>query len=158
MQKQHRRNTVEINMDVLLSVENLDVESTYDDPENESLDESYMEEEIALDEDEAGFKGDVHSHMVSFKTFAAMPPQERMQKRMERFGEAVSEQAKKEARALRFGIPVYSGIEKQNLIHQEKLRKRKERFGVVMNTTSQLDNQVKKRMRAERFGIKCQQP
>ncbi|KAK6485004.1 SAP domain-containing ribonucleoprotein-like [Huso huso] len=48
-----------------------------------------------------------------------------------------------------FGIPVYG---KTNVC-QEKLRKRKERFGIVMDTTGLLDNQAKKRMRAERFGI-----
>ncbi|XP_015214634.1 SAP domain-containing ribonucleoprotein-like [Lepisosteus oculatus] len=136
-------------MDVFASDWQRDDEETFDLLENASG--KLMEEEL----DEECFEADIlYSGKVSFKTFSSMTQEERIQKRSERFGETISDQAKKEARAARFGIPVHGAMkEHENLIHQEKLRKRKERFGAVMDTTILLDDQAKKRMRAERFGL-----
>ncbi|XP_041120462.1 SAP domain-containing ribonucleoprotein-like [Polyodon spathula] len=156
--------------------DSVDEETAFEDIESDVFGTSSKEEELDVLEDEESLQEHVQnpltpvpqvvsgpgvgnlcsrqSEKLSIKTVASMTKEERLKKRTERFGRPVSDQAKKEARAARFGIPVYGGTEiKQNTVSQEKLKKRKERFGIVMDTTSLLDNQAKKRMRAERFGI-----
>ncbi|KAK1165600.1 hypothetical protein AOXY_G14178 [Acipenser oxyrinchus oxyrinchus] len=156
--------------------DSVDEETAFEDIESDVFGTSSKEEELDILEDEESLQEHVQnpqtpvpqvvsgpevgnlcsrqSEKLSIKTVASMTKEERLKKRTERFGKSASDQAKKEARAARFGIPVYGDTEmKQNLVCQEKLRKRKERFGIVMGTTGLLDNQAKKRMRADRFGI-----
>uniref|UniRef100_A0A8B9CME3 Uncharacterized protein n=1 Tax=Anser brachyrhynchus TaxID=132585 RepID=A0A8B9CME3_9AVES len=98
---------------------------------------------------------------------------DRMQKRAERFNVPVSLESKKAARlwaaatrvavilnrelfpmAQRFGLNVSSLSKKSE--EDEKLKKRKERFGIVTSSAgagATEDTEAKKRKRAERFGI-----
>uniref|UniRef100_A0A8B9CLS2 SARNP protein n=1 Tax=Anser brachyrhynchus TaxID=132585 RepID=A0A8B9CLS2_9AVES len=87
---------------------------------------------------------------------------ERMQKRAERFNVPVSLESKKAALAVilnrelaqRFGLNVSSLSKKSE--EDEKLKKRKERFGIVTSSAgagATEDTEAKKRKRAERFGI-----
>ncbi|XP_045145020.1 SAP domain-containing ribonucleoprotein [Echinops telfairi] len=123
---------------------------------------------------------DVAAEKKVVKITSEVPQTERMQKRAERFNVPVSLESKKAARAARFGISsvptkgmlleallrnfiFFSGT--TNLISpnsgelsedDEKLKKRKERFGIVTSsagTGTTEDTEAKKRKRAERFGI-----
>ncbi|XP_077184914.1 SAP domain-containing ribonucleoprotein isoform X2 [Paroedura picta] len=95
------------------------------------------------------------------KITSEIPQMERMQKRAERFNVPVSLESKKAARAARFGIPTASakGLaaeSKTTTEDDEKLKKRKERFGIVTSSAgagTTEDTEAKKRKRAERFGL-----
>ncbi|XP_053564104.1 SAP domain-containing ribonucleoprotein isoform X2 [Bombina bombina] len=84
---------------------------------------------------------------------------DRLQKRAERFNVPTSLDSKKAARAARFGITSadpkgQSSDPKSTTEDDEKLKKRKERFGIVTNSASVTDDiEAKKRKRSERFGI-----
>nr|XP_054094421.1 SAP domain-containing ribonucleoprotein isoform X6 [Callithrix jacchus] len=95
------------------------------------------------------------------KITSEIPQTERMQKRAERFNVPVSLESKKAARAARFGISSVptKGLPSDNKPmseDDEKLKKRKERFGIVTSSAGSgttEDTEAKKRKRAERFGI-----
>ncbi|XP_063808653.1 SAP domain-containing ribonucleoprotein isoform X2 [Pseudophryne corroboree] len=86
-------------------------------------------------------------------------PVDRLQKRAERFNVPASADSKKAARAIRFGIPSteqkgQATSEKSTSEDDEKLKKRKERFGIVTSSAAVTDDiEAKKRKRSERFGI-----
>ncbi|XP_041527243.1 SAP domain-containing ribonucleoprotein isoform X2 [Microtus oregoni] len=104
---------------------------------------------------------DVASEKKVVKITSGIPQTERMQKRAERFNVPVSLESKKAARAARFGISSVptkglSSDTKPMSEDDEKLKKRKERFGIVTSsagTGTTEDTEAKKRKRAERFGI-----
>ncbi|XP_018103411.1 SAP domain containing ribonucleoprotein S homeolog isoform X3 [Xenopus laevis] len=84
---------------------------------------------------------------------------DKLQKRAERFNVPASADTKKAARAIRFGISTsdkkgqISDVKSSNE-DDEKLKKRKERFGIVTSSASGTDDtEAKKRKRSERFGI-----
>ncbi|XP_074791476.1 SAP domain-containing ribonucleoprotein isoform X3 [Natator depressus] len=95
------------------------------------------------------------------KITSEIPQMERMQKRAERFNVPVSLESKKAARAARFGMSTastkgLSADSKPTSEDDEKLKKRKERFGIVTSSAgagATEDTEAKKRKRAERFGI-----
>ncbi|XP_036314248.1 SAP domain-containing ribonucleoprotein isoform X3 [Pipistrellus kuhlii] len=104
---------------------------------------------------------DVAAEKKVVKITSEISQTERMQKRAERFNVPVSLESKKAARAARFGI---SSVPSKGLSSDtkpvseddEKLKKRKERFGIVTSsagTGTTEDTEAKKRKRAERFGI-----
>ncbi|XP_070266155.1 SAP domain-containing ribonucleoprotein isoform X3 [Myotis yumanensis] len=104
---------------------------------------------------------DVAAEKKVVKITSEIPQTERMQKRAERFNVPVSLESKKAARAARFGISSVpskglSSDTKPMSEDDEKLKKRKERFGIVTSsagTGTTEDTEAKKRKRAERFGI-----
>uniref|UniRef100_UPI00358EEF15 SAP domain-containing ribonucleoprotein isoform X2 n=1 Tax=Myxine glutinosa TaxID=7769 RepID=UPI00358EEF15 len=114
----------------------------------------------------------------SVKVTTEMSQAERMIKRAERFNVPVTEASKKTARAQRFGMPATNTLGgdqlgkedmgklqerakrfgmnvstvAQKLEVEDKLKKRKERFGVVTTACSG-DGEAKRLKRAQRFGI-----
>nr|XP_006131241.1 SAP domain-containing ribonucleoprotein isoform X2 [Pelodiscus sinensis] len=104
---------------------------------------------------------DVSAEKKVVKITSEIPQMERMQKRAERFNVPVSLESKKAARAARFGMSTAStkGLSadgKPTSEDDEKLKKRKERFGIVTSSAGAAateDTEAKKRKRAERFGI-----
>ncbi|XP_078542573.1 SAP domain-containing ribonucleoprotein [Lissotriton helveticus] len=96
------------------------------------------------------------------KILTGLPLNERLQKRAERFNVASSLESKKAARAARFGISsaspkglsVLSTNTKPTVEDDEKLKKRKERFGILTSSAASTeDTEAKKKKRGERFGI-----
>ncbi|CAB1330078.1 unnamed protein product [Coregonus sp. 'balchen'] len=83
---------------------------------------------------------------------------ERVQKRAERFNVPASADGKKAIRAARFGLPAAAPptstpgvtVNKSTVEEDEKLKKRKERFGILAAVIP--DVEAKKRRRSERFG------
>ncbi|XP_030410688.1 SAP domain-containing ribonucleoprotein isoform X3 [Gopherus evgoodei] len=104
---------------------------------------------------------DVGAEKKVVKITSEIPQMERMQKRAERFNVPVSLESKKAARAARFGMSTastkgLSADSKPMSEDDEKLKKRKERFGIVTSSAgagATEDTEAKKRKRAERFGI-----
>ncbi|XP_068777572.1 SAP domain-containing ribonucleoprotein isoform X2 [Struthio camelus] len=104
---------------------------------------------------------DVSTEKKVVKITSEISQMERMQKRAERFNVPVSLESKKAARAARFGMATVStkGLSadsKPTSEEDEKLKKRKERFGIVTSSAgagATEDTEAKKRKRAERFGI-----
>ncbi|NP_001383293.1 SAP domain-containing ribonucleoprotein isoform X3 [Centrocercus urophasianus] len=104
---------------------------------------------------------DVSTEKKVVKITSEISQMERMQKRAERFNVPVSLESKKAARAARFGLATVStkGLSadsKPTSEEDEKLKKRKERFGIVTSSAgagATEDTEAKKRKRAERFGI-----
>ncbi|KAM6112327.1 SAP domain-containing ribonucleoprotein isoform 2-T3 [Phoenicopterus ruber ruber] len=104
---------------------------------------------------------DVITEKKVVKITSEISQMERMQKRAERFNVPVSLESKKAARAARFGLATVStkGLSadsKPTSEEDEKLKKRKERFGIVTSSAgagATEDTEAKKRKRAERFGI-----
>ncbi|XP_069699401.1 SAP domain-containing ribonucleoprotein isoform X2 [Periplaneta americana] len=90
---------------------------------------------------------------------SAFSMKERLEMRAQKFGVELSSDAKKEARAARFGISAPINTSNTAAELTEKLEKRKQRFGVADSTngkksvvsSSTLDE--KKRQRAERFKL-----
>ncbi|CAH2224342.1 SAP domain-containing ribonucleo isoform X2 [Pelobates cultripes] len=93
------------------------------------------------------------------KIVAGIPQVDRLQKRAERFNVPATVDSKKVARAIRFGLPSTENTGKSTDVlttteNDEKLKKRKERFGIVTSSASVTDDvEAKKRKRAERFGM-----
>ncbi|XP_074836323.1 SAP domain-containing ribonucleoprotein isoform X2 [Carettochelys insculpta] len=104
---------------------------------------------------------DVSAEKKVVKITSEMPQMERMQKRAERFNVPVSLESKKAARAARFGMSTastkgLSADSKPTSEDDEKLKRRKERFGIVTSSAGAAateDTEAKKRKRAERFGL-----
>ncbi|XP_014117937.1 PREDICTED: SAP domain-containing ribonucleoprotein isoform X2 [Pseudopodoces humilis] len=101
---------------------------------------------------------DVTQEKKVVKISSEISQMERMQKRAERFNVPVSLESKKAARAARFGLATIptkglSADSKPTSEEDEKLKKRKERFGIVTGAGAAEDSEAKKRKRAERFGI-----
>ncbi|XP_066064500.1 SAP domain-containing ribonucleoprotein isoform X2 [Chamaea fasciata] len=101
---------------------------------------------------------DVIQEKKVVKISSEISQMERMQKRAERFNVPVSLESKKAARAARFGLATVptkglSADSKPTSEEDEKLKKRKERFGIVTGAGAAEDSEAKKRKRAERFGI-----
>ncbi|KAB0361809.1 hypothetical protein FD754_005965 [Muntiacus muntjak] len=95
--------------------------------------------ELPVKEEEPPEKAvDVAAEKKVVKITSEIPQTERMQKRAERFNVPVSLESKKAARAARFGIsPVPSkGLSDTKPMSEddEKLKKRKERFGIVTSS------------------------
>ncbi|XP_048687560.1 SAP domain-containing ribonucleoprotein isoform X2 [Caretta caretta] len=117
----------------------------------------------AKEEEPPEKSADVTAEKKVVKITSEIPQMERMQKRAERFNVPVSLESKKAARAARFGMSTastkVSGLSadsKPTSEDDEKLKKRKERFGIVTSSAgagATEDTEAKKRKRAERFGI-----
>ncbi|XP_032994702.1 SAP domain-containing ribonucleoprotein isoform X2 [Lacerta agilis] len=115
-----------------------------------------IKEEVAIEK-----STEVGAEKKVVKIAPEIPQTERMQKRAERFNVPVSLESKKAARAARFGMPAAptKGLvteSKTTTEDDEKLKKRKERFGIVTSSAGAAtteDAEAKKRKRAERFGI-----
>nr|CAD7203474.1 unnamed protein product [Timema douglasi] len=94
---------------------------------------------------------------------SALTVKERLEMRAQKFGVSLSVDAKKEARAARFGIQSSSISSTNGVDDEEKLKKRQQRFGLVeppsktsttpssVSTVSASDD--KKKLRAERFKL-----
>ncbi|XP_064494954.1 SAP domain-containing ribonucleoprotein isoform X3 [Pseudopipra pipra] len=140
--------------------------------EEEANEEDVLAEEIEEEEpkpaeppvkvEEAPVKSpDVITEKKVVKITSEISQMERMQKRAERFNVPVSLESKKAARAARFGLATaptkgLSADSKPTSEEDEKLKKRKERFGIVTSSAgagATEDTEAKKRKRAERFGI-----
>ncbi|XP_071017300.1 SAP domain-containing ribonucleoprotein-like isoform X3 [Oncorhynchus clarkii lewisi] len=129
-----------------------------DDPKEEEINERPAEEaagEAAVPEKDAEKK--------VVKITAPAAAEEKLQKRAERFNLPATADSKKEARAARFGLPAPTPAStpgapvansKPTVEVDEKLKKRKERFGILTAAAAvgAEDSEVKKRKRAERFG------
>ncbi|KAM5179623.1 SAP domain-containing ribonucleoprotein isoform 2-T2 [Mantella aurantiaca] len=93
------------------------------------------------------------------KITSGVPQADRLQKRAERFNVPANVSGKKAARAIRFGLPATEDKgpitgEKSLTEDDEKLKKRKERFGIVTSSAAlSEDTEAKKRKRSERFGL-----
>ncbi|XP_034648821.1 SAP domain-containing ribonucleoprotein isoform X2 [Trachemys scripta elegans] len=115
----------------------------------------------AKEEEPPEKSADVGAEKKVVKITSEIPQMERMQKRAERFNVPVSVESKKAARAARFGMSTastkgLSADSKPTSEDDEKLKKRKERFGIVTSSAgagATEDTEAKKRKRAERFGI-----
>ncbi|KAM9115514.1 SAP domain-containing ribonucleoprotein isoform 4-T4 [Pangshura tecta] len=115
----------------------------------------------AKEEEPPEKSADVGAEKKVVKITSEIPQMERMQKRAERFNVPVSLESKKAARAARFGMSTasakgLSADSKPTSEDDEKLKKRKERFGIVTSSAgagATEDTEAKKRKRAERFGI-----
>ncbi|XP_038234029.1 SAP domain-containing ribonucleoprotein isoform X2 [Dermochelys coriacea] len=115
----------------------------------------------AKEEEPPEKSADVTAEKKVVKITSEIPQMERMQKRAERFNVPVSLESKKAARAARFGMSTtstkgLSADSKPTSEDDEKLKKRKERFGIVTSSAgagATEDTEAKKRKRAERFGI-----
>ncbi|XP_065275384.1 SAP domain-containing ribonucleoprotein isoform X2 [Emys orbicularis] len=115
----------------------------------------------AKEEEPPEKSADVDAEKKVVKITSEIPQMERMQKRAERFNVPVSLESKKAARAARFGMSTastkgLSADSKPTSEDDEKLKKRKERFGIVTSSAgagATEDTEAKKRKRAERFGI-----
>ncbi|EDL24628.1 mCG18674, isoform CRA_b, partial [Mus musculus] len=96
--------------------------------------------ELPVKEEEPPEKAvDMASEKKVVKITSGIPQTERMQKRAERFNVPVSLESKKAARAARFGISSVptkglSSDTKPMSEDDEKLKKRKERFGIVTSS------------------------
>ncbi|XP_029631479.1 SAP domain-containing ribonucleoprotein isoform X3 [Salmo trutta] len=129
-----------------------------DNPKEEEISETPAEvavEEAAVPEKDAEKK--------VVKITAPSVADERLQKRAERFNLPATADSKKEARAARFGLPAPSPASKPGasvanskltVEVDEKLKKRKERFGILTAAAvvGAEDSEAKKRKRADRFG------
>ncbi|XP_030052586.1 SAP domain-containing ribonucleoprotein isoform X2 [Microcaecilia unicolor] len=114
-----------------------------------------VEEEIAL----PMTSPEIEAEKKVVKIATGLPQTERLQKRAERFNVPSSLESKKAARAARFGTVTtttkdISSDLKPVSEDDEKLKKRKERFGILTSSAGVTeDSEAKKRKRAERFGI-----
>ncbi|KAL0276885.1 UNVERIFIED_CONTAM: hypothetical protein PYX00_004353 [Menopon gallinae] len=85
----------------------------------------------------------------------SLTPQERLERRAAKFGVAVSNEAKKEARAARFGLNTSGGkIGGSVGTNIEVLKKRAERFGTTLpgSILEKAEIEERKKKREERFG------
>ncbi|XP_029461879.1 SAP domain-containing ribonucleoprotein-like isoform X4 [Rhinatrema bivittatum] len=79
---------------------------------------------------------------------------QRIMMRAEKFGMITSEEHKKAARAARFGVNSAEDERRKSMEDINRIKKRKERFGVILQPLYILDGlEEKKRKRAERFGL-----
>uniref|UniRef100_UPI00358E5FBC SAP domain-containing ribonucleoprotein isoform X1 n=1 Tax=Myxine glutinosa TaxID=7769 RepID=UPI00358E5FBC len=153
-----------------------DVRSDYHVISPSPLAEDKEVETAALPTKDAEEEAEVPQQSVKVTT--EMSQAERMIKRAERFNVPVTEASKKTARAQRFGMPATNTLGgdqlgkedmgklqerakrfgmnvstvAQKLEVEDKLKKRKERFGVVTTACSG-DGEAKRLKRAQRFGI-----
>uniref|UniRef100_UPI00358F666C SAP domain-containing ribonucleoprotein isoform X4 n=1 Tax=Myxine glutinosa TaxID=7769 RepID=UPI00358F666C len=130
-----------------------DVRSDYHVISPSPLAEDKEVETAALPTKDAEEEAEVPQQSVKVTT--EMSQAERMIKRAERFNVPVTEASKKTARAQRFGMPATNtlgGDQLGKLEVEDKLKKRKERFGVVTTACSG-DGEAKRLKRAQRFGI-----
>ncbi|XP_035294697.1 SAP domain-containing ribonucleoprotein-like isoform X2 [Cricetulus griseus] len=118
--------------------------------------------ELPVKEEEPPEKAvDVASEKKVVKIPSGIPQTESTQKGAEPFNVPVSLESKKAARAARFGISSVptkglSSDTKPTAEDDEKLKKRKYRFGIVRSSAGSgttEDTEAKKRKRAERLGI-----
>ncbi|XP_063282926.1 SAP domain-containing ribonucleoprotein isoform X2 [Pelobates fuscus] len=131
-----------------------------EEEEQKPSDAPVKEEEEEEEEEETPSKPeekDIDKKLV--KIVAGIPQVDRLQKRAERFNVPATVDSKKVARAIRFGLPSTENKGKSTDVlttteNDEKLKKRKERFGIVTSSASVTDDvEAKKRKRAERFGM-----
>ncbi|XP_075708222.1 SAP domain-containing ribonucleoprotein isoform X3 [Rhinoderma darwinii] len=108
----------------------------------------------------ASIKREEETEKKLVKITGAVPQTDRLQKRAERFSVPANADSKKAARAIRFGLPSTEQKGETTAVKtpsedDEKLKKRKERFGIVTSSASVTNDDVeaKKRKRSERFGI-----
>ncbi|XP_077339565.1 SAP domain-containing ribonucleoprotein isoform X2 [Lithobates pipiens] len=117
------------------------------------------EEEEEEEEEPSGKPGEIETETKVVKITSGVPLADRLQKRAERFNVPANLDSKKAARAIRFGLPSteqkgQTTGAKSLTEDDEKLKKRKERFGIVTNSASiSEDSEAKKRKRSERFGL-----
>ncbi|XP_029461877.1 SAP domain-containing ribonucleoprotein-like isoform X2 [Rhinatrema bivittatum] len=91
---------------------------------------------------------------VAFRSISSMTKEERIMMRAEKFGMITSEEHKKAARAARFGVNSAEDERRKSMEDINRIKKRKERFGVILQPLYILDGlEEKKRKRAERFGL-----
>ncbi|GAB0086657.1 uncharacterized protein DMENIID0001_007580 [Sergentomyia squamirostris] len=96
--------------------------------------------------------GDSEKKVIKLSELSA---KERLELRMKKFGSPLSGDAKKIARAERFGTTTSSKLESNgNPASLDILKKRAERFGVSVSTEmSKIENDEKMKKRQERFGV-----
>lgn len=130
-----------------------------DETEEEEQKPVDVPEKKEEEEEPSAKPGEIETETKVVKITSGVPLADRLQKRAERFNVPANLDSKKAARAIRFGLPSTeqkgqtTGV-KSLTEDDEKLKKRKERFGIVTNSASiSEDSEAKKRKRSERFGL-----
>ncbi|XP_030065640.1 SAP domain-containing ribonucleoprotein isoform X2 [Microcaecilia unicolor] len=87
------------------------------------------------------------SKKVAFRSVSSMTKQQRIMMRAEKFGMISSEEHKKAARAARFGVNSAEDERRKSMEDFNRIKKRKERFGVVLPPLYILDGLEERKKR-----------